>query len=63
MFTWGDTSSGKLTYIEGNLSQVTPRLVQVLKGKFPNHVGLGFQMTVMSTSSFENSLVKQAKNY
>jgi hypothetical protein len=63
MFTWGDTSSGKLTYIEGNLSQVTPRLVQVLKGKFPNYVCLGFQMTVMSTSSFENSLVNSAKNY
>ena len=54
MFTWGDTSSGKLTYLESNLTQVTPRLVQVLKGKYANHLCLGFQMTVISSSSYEN---------
>jgi hypothetical protein len=61
MFTWGDTSSGKLTYLESNLTQVTPRLVQVLKGKYANHMCLGFQMTVISTSSYENSLVNISK--
>jgi alpha-tubulin suppressor-like RCC1 family protein len=57
MFTWGDTSSGKLGYFEGNLTQTVPRIIQGLKGKYANNVSLGFQMTVISTSSFENSLV------
>ncbi len=57
MLTWGDTSSGKLGYYEGNMTQTTPRLIQSLKGKYPNQVALGFGMTVISTSSYENSLV------
>ena len=61
MFSWGDTSSGKLGYLEGNLTQNTPRLIQVLKGKFSNCVSLGFQMTVISTSAYENSLVNLSK--
>lgn len=57
MLTWGDTSSGKLGYFEGNMTQGFPRLIQVLKGKYANQISLGFQMSVISTSSYENSLV------
>jgi len=59
MYSWGDTSSGKLGYVEGNLIQNNPRIIRVLKGKYPNYVSLGFQMTVISSSSYENYL----KNY
>jgi hypothetical protein len=61
MLSWGDTASGKLAYIEGNMTQITPRLIQVLKGKYANCISLGFQMTVISTSSYENSLVNLSK--
>lgn len=57
MYTWGDTASGKLTYYEGNFSQNQPKLVQALRGKYANCIGLGSQMTIISTSSFENSIV------
>lgn len=57
MYTWGDSSSGKLGYLEANLTQYTPKIIPVLKGKFANCICLGFQMTVISTSSYENSLV------
>ncbi len=57
LLTWGDTSSGKLGYFEGNMIQPTPRLIQGLKGKYPNQIGMGFGMTVISTSSYENSLI------
>ncbi len=56
MFTWGDTSSGKLGYLEGNLIQNIPKIIQRLKGKFSNCVSMGFQMTVISTSTYENYL-------
>jgi hypothetical protein len=56
MLSWGDTSSGKLGYIENNMIQVVPKTIQVLKGKYPNIVALGFQMTVISTSPYENSI-------
>lgn len=56
MYSWGDASSGKLGYIEGNLSINAPKLIQCLKGKFCNSLALGQQMTVISTSNAENSL-------
>lgn len=56
MFSWGDTSSGKLGFVEGNFTQTQPRSIQILKGKYASYVTLGFQMTVIATSSFENSL-------
>ena len=61
MLTWGDTSNGKLGYFEGNMTQLTPRIIQGLKGKYPNQIALGFGMTVISTSSLENSLVPMNK--
>ncbi len=56
MFTWGDSSSGKLGYFEGNTTQPVPRIIQTLKGKYANQLCLGFQMTIISTSSFESSI-------
>lgn len=54
MYTWGDTASGKLGYYEGNMIQNNPRIIQILKGKYPNYISLGFQMTVISTSTYDN---------
>jgi hypothetical protein len=59
MYSWGDTSSGKLGYTEGNFIQNIPRIIQGFKGKFANHISLGFQMTVISTSSYEESIVSK----
>lgn len=61
MYSWGDTSSGKLGYIEGNFTQTTPRSIQILKGKYASFVTLGFQMTIIATSAYENSLAYLAK--
>jgi hypothetical protein len=61
MYTWGDTASGKLCYNESNFTQNVPRIIQILKGKYANCISLGFQMTVVSSSSYENSLLNQLK--
>jgi hypothetical protein len=63
LMTWGDTSNGKLGYVENNLSQNVPRNIQVLKGKFANYVCLGNNLTIISTSICENSLVILSKNF
>lgn len=57
MLTWGDSSNGKLGYFEGNMTQTSPRIIQCMKGKYPNQIGLGYGMTVISTSSLENSIL------
>jgi hypothetical protein len=60
MFSWGDTSSGKLGYVEGNFTQTSPRSIQILKGKYASYITMGFQMTVIATSTYENSLCNLA---
>lgn len=61
IYTWGDSTSGKLGYAEGNLISKQPRLIQVCKGKYANCIGIGPQMTVISMSSYENSIVCRYK--
>jgi hypothetical protein len=51
LYGWGDSSSGKLTFNENGLSISKPKLVQALKGKLADNLCLGFQMTVISTST------------
>ncbi len=62
LYSWGDASCGKLGYDEGGLSVSSPKLIQQLKGKYVDMVSLGFQITVISTSTFENSIIGQYKN-
>jgi alpha-tubulin suppressor-like RCC1 family protein len=50
LYTWGDSSCGKLAYNEGGLSVDKPKIVQALKGKYADNICLGFQMTVITTS-------------
>jgi alpha-tubulin suppressor-like RCC1 family protein len=55
MYAWGDSSSGKLTFNEGGLAISKPKQVMTLKGKIPDNVCLGVQMTVISTSISSSS--------
>jgi alpha-tubulin suppressor-like RCC1 family protein len=62
LYSWGDASSGKLGYDDGSLSVCFPKLVQQIKGKYVDMVSLGYQTTIISTSTYENSIVAQYKN-
>jgi hypothetical protein len=56
MLTWGDCSNGKLGYKEDK-TQVIPKSIDYLRGKYPNCIGLGSNLTVISTTSnYENSI-------
>lgn len=56
LYSWGDTTSGKLGYSEGNLSINIPKEIQTLKGKNVNFIALGELITAISTSTLENSI-------
>ena len=47
--------SGKLGYLEGNLVVRFPKVVQLVKGRYLNQIGLGEQMTILNVSSKEIS--------
>ncbi len=60
VFSWGDSANGKLGFPEGNLIVSEPTEIQMLKGKNVNCIGVGELMTVISTSSFANSIVRRS---
>jgi alpha-tubulin suppressor-like RCC1 family protein len=56
LYGWGENRSGKLTLKDTqNLNQ--PKLLQILKGKSINHIALGVECSIISTSDFERSIV------
>ena len=56
IYGWGDNTSGKLTLKDSQRVNNT-KLLQILKGKSINHIALGFECTIISTSEFERSIV------
>lgn len=56
LYGWGDNMSGKLALKNGQ-NVNNPKLMQILKGKSINHVALGFECSIISTSDFERSIV------
>ena len=61
VYTWGDSTSGKLGYNEEHLSQMAPKIVMSLKQKCVTSVGLGAQMSVVITGEYENSVIFKNK--
>ena len=61
VYTWGDSTSGKLGYNEEHLSQMVPKIVMSLKQKCVISVGLGAQMSVVITGEYENSVLFKNK--
>ncbi len=58
MYSWGDNSYGKLTLMEMTQNINYPRILQILKGKYVTEIALGYYMTIIGTSSYENSIIK-----
>jgi alpha-tubulin suppressor-like RCC1 family protein len=58
MYSWGDNSYGKLTLMEMTQNINYPRILQILKGKYVNYIALGYFMTIISTSTYDNSIIK-----
>ena len=57
VYTWGNTTNGKLGYFEDKFTQEIPREILGLKIKCINNVCLGYQMTVIATGQEQDSLV------
>ena len=57
VYTWGNTTNGKLGYYEDKFTQEVPREILGLKIKCINNVCLGYQMTVIATGQEQDSLV------
>jgi hypothetical protein len=56
LYGWGDNVSGKLALKDAQ-SVNKPKLLEILKGKSTNHIALGFECSIISTSDYENSIV------
>ena len=57
VMSWGDASSGKLGYDEEHFTQTTPKVILNLKEKCVNKIGLGFQMSVITTGRYNGSVM------
>jgi alpha-tubulin suppressor-like RCC1 family protein len=57
LYTWGDTSHGKLGYVTGVSTQKTPKTIPFLNSKNISNVFCGPNQTAIMTSTFDNSLV------
>jgi alpha-tubulin suppressor-like RCC1 family protein len=58
VFSWGDTSSGKLGYVTGVSTQSTPKVIPFLNSKNVSMISCGPMQTAILTSTFQNSLIK-----
>lgn len=56
LYGWGDNTSVKLT-LQDAQGVNHPKLLNILKGKSINHIALGVEFSVISTSEFERSIV------
>ena len=61
VYTWGNTANGKLGYFEDKFTQDTPREILGMKIKCINKVCLGYQMTVIVTGKYSDSLIVKNK--
>ena len=61
VYTWGNTASGKLGYFEDKFTQDTPKEILGMKIKCINNVCLGYQLTVISSGKYEDSLLIKNK--
>jgi alpha-tubulin suppressor-like RCC1 family protein len=57
VFSWGDTSEGKLGYVTGVSTQKIPKSIPFLNSKNISKLFCGPMQTAILTSTFENSLV------
>lgn len=57
VYSWGDTSSGKLGYITGLSTQNTPKIIPFLKCKNISHISTGPIQTALVTSHYDESLL------
>jgi alpha-tubulin suppressor-like RCC1 family protein len=57
VYTWGETSSGKLGYNNFDTKQIYPNVIPFLKCKNISVIGAGPMQTCLVTSNFNNSLV------
>ena len=61
VYTWGNTANGKLGYYEDKFTQDTPKEILGMKIKCINNVCLGYQLTVISSGKYEDSLLIKNK--
>ncbi len=61
VFTWGDTSSGKLGYITGLSTQSIPKVIPYLKCKNISLISTGPIQTALVTSNYDQSLLGHYK--
>lgn len=57
VYSWGDTSQGKLGYVTGVSTQKTPKTIPFLNSKNISNIFCGPNQTAIMTSTFDNSLV------